>query len=494
MMKKISLIMFLTVVICQNLVAGKLETRIGILEFDNVSPKEGIPTPETVEKIFNEIDFQRATQVYIWSVPYMGFYQWWFEYEKRGIEVGQTVYYHGHQPKIGGLTFNTSTPYAITFMDLTEKPVLVTIPENVPLRGAVSTMWQVGLAQMTKTGNYVFVGPGQEIPKDIPKEYEVYQSETNFLFLGVRLVNKDESKWEEDLKSLKVTFLDGKKVSEKPILVVEKGYDLQQARGIAFWESLHKAINIDPVREQDRIIMDMLRPLGIEKGKPFEPTDKQKKILEEAVLVGEAMVKTIDFNKTERLPHSTYGPRGNTWEIATVSSPNQDRDYGVDLDGRAAWFYEAVTNDIAMHGMNNHDSNPEGKYAGWGQVYLDNYRDSDGNGLNGSNHYTITLNDVNYADFFWTITVYNVENRAIIDNDIQRADVGSNIEGTTKNKDGSYTFHFSPKKPKGIAKANWVQTIPGKNWFVYFRAYSPSEEFVNQEPDYVIPNFVKVND
>tara|TARA_B100001059_G_scaffold129503_1_gene129452 strand:- start:3026 stop:3442 length:417 start_codon:yes stop_codon:yes gene_type:complete len=138
-----------------------------------------------------------------------------------------------------------------------------------------------------------------------------------------------------------------------------------------------------------------------------------------------------------------------------------------------------------MHGFEN---------GGWGQIYLDNYRDDNANGLNGSNHYTLTLDgDVNFADLFWTITVYNVENRAIIDNDIERADVGSNIEGTVKDAQGNYTFHFSPTKPAGVNEANWVQTREDENWFVYFRAYSPSKAFVTQQPETLLPNFKRVN-
>lgn len=97
---------------------------------------------------------------------------------------------------------------------------------------------------------------------------------------------------------------------------------------------------------------------------------------------------------------------------------------------------------------------------------------------------------MNYAETFWTVTVYNIENRAIIDNKLKRADVGSNIEGTKKNKDGDYVFHFAPEKPAGVAEVNWVQTNPGANWFVYFRAYSPSKEFVAQKPETILPNFV----
>lgn len=111
----------------------------------------------------------------------------------------------------------------------------------------------------------------------------------------------------------------------------------------------------------------------------------------------------------------------------------------------------------------------------------------------GGKHYTLTIDGhVNYAETFWTVTVYNIENRAIINNKTKGADVGSNISGTQRDENGDYVFHFSPEKPDGVAGANWVETNPGQNWFVYFRAYSPSEEFVNQVPETILPNFVEV--
>ena len=207
---------------------------------------------------------------------------------------------------------------------------------------------------------------------------------------------------------------------------------------------------------------------------------------EELALIGEAMTKNIDFNKTDRLAQSEYGGEGNAWEIATASTPDQDRDHGVDLDGRAAWFYEAVTNDIAMHGMVN---------GGWGQVYLDNYYSGDKDaGLDGGKYYRLQIAEPDsYAELFWNITVYNVENRAIISNGQGRADVGTNVPDTVYNEDGSVTFHFAPQRPEGAPEANWIQTNPGENWFVYFRAYSPKPELVNQEVKSILPNFELVN-
>ena len=38
--------------------------------------------------------------------------------------------------------------------------------------------------------------------------------------------------------------------------------------------------------------------------------------------------------------------------------------------------------------------------------------------------------------------------------------------------DGSVDFYFGPKAPTG-KEANWIATVPGKGWFVYFRIYGP---------------------
>lgn len=44
--------------------ADSVETRIGKLSFEY-----GLPTIETTDKLFDELDFQRAVQAYIWGLP-----------------------------------------------------------------------------------------------------------------------------------------------------------------------------------------------------------------------------------------------------------------------------------------------------------------------------------------------------------------------------------------------------------------------------------------
>ena len=50
---------------------GSVETRIGSLEFD-----KGFPTDATVEKLYDEMDFQRAVQAYLWGLPMVEMAEW----------------------------------------------------------------------------------------------------------------------------------------------------------------------------------------------------------------------------------------------------------------------------------------------------------------------------------------------------------------------------------------------------------------------------------
>jgi hypothetical protein len=52
----------------QNTTPDKVKTRIGTLEFKN-----GYPTPETAKKLYDEMDFERAVQAYLWSYPAVSF-------------------------------------------------------------------------------------------------------------------------------------------------------------------------------------------------------------------------------------------------------------------------------------------------------------------------------------------------------------------------------------------------------------------------------------
>src|SRR5258708_39939758 len=98
-------------------------------------------------------------------------------------------------------------------------------------------------------------------------------------------------------------------------------------------------IQREPVEDRDRFSMAMLIPLGIEKGKPFQPNERQTKILTEGAFVGEAMAKANTFDM--RFRDIRYRPYA-LWQYFLILDPMQDLPNYSQLYQRSAYFYAAL--------------------------------------------------------------------------------------------------------------------------------------------------------
>ena len=75
---------------------GTVKTRIGDLSFTH-DFANGYPTHATRKILFNEMDFQRATQAYLWAIPIISMAQWQWSFENTlGAKIGDIVYYPDH--------------------------------------------------------------------------------------------------------------------------------------------------------------------------------------------------------------------------------------------------------------------------------------------------------------------------------------------------------------------------------------------------------------
>ena len=76
------------------------------------------------------------------------------------------------------------------------------------------------------------------------------------------------------------------------------------------------------------------------------------------------------------------------------------------------------------------------------------------------------------ARLFWSVTIYDPLNRSEIQTDQGKAALRSLFE--LKGKTGSSVeLYFGPTAPPAGPEGEWIKTIPGKGWFVYFRIYGP---------------------
>jgi hypothetical protein len=460
------------------LFSDPVETRIGRLDFS-----QGYPTPATTSRLFDELDFQRAVQGYLWAIPLVGFAHWQREHQTVfGAGDCDIVEYTGFADKLGLLTANATTPYIVGFPSLARTgPLIIDVPAG-PTAGAVLDFWQRPITDTGLTGpdggagaRYLLVGPGQDTP-DVPGAILVPTPMLNVMH-GTRILATDPDEAARTLAGYRVypaTSLD----DPTPTHVVRpdgRAWSGTQPRGIAYWEAVARLVNDEPVHERDRITVASLEHLGIVKGRPFLPDERQRRILEEATVVGEAMTRAIGYEP--RFAGATVYP-GRDWKLALFLDAGQETEHTTQLDERTAWFYEAVT---ASKGMTTHT-------PGQGQVYLHVGRDSDGAWLSGDSHYELVVPaDVPVAQF-WSFTAYDNDTRCFIDNPVGRADRSSR-DPLDVGPDGSVTLHIGPTPPAG-SDANWIPTVPGRGWFAYFRFYAPTEAYFDRS--WQLPDLVKV--
>jgi hypothetical protein len=125
--------------------AEPVTTRIGELSFD-----VGYPTAETAERLYDEMDFQRATQAYIWALPAVGFRALHLAHLNAfDAPNGAVVLYKDLADKAGMLTPNITTLYAFSFWDLAAQGPLVTeVPAGLTAGGVNAVALPAFLARL----------------------------------------------------------------------------------------------------------------------------------------------------------------------------------------------------------------------------------------------------------------------------------------------------------------------------------------------------------
>jgi hypothetical protein len=424
----------------------------------------------------------------VWAMPMVSFGELKRVFmEPKGAAYGDLMPVTTYSTLSRFLTPNATTPYMLSWLNLADTgPFVFEIPAG-PIAGFVDDLWQRPVTDMGQPGpdkgqggKFLLLSPGQSALIDT-QGYITVQSTTNNNLLLIRLLSSDTT--ENQAMQVKLRFYphsqranpSANKVIE-PIPYPTSTILGNAPRGIAYFESLAELVNEEPVHERDRIMMGMLRPLGIEKGTPFKPDERLKKILEEAAIVGEAMAKANDFEK--RGMATAHYADGVHWHFALCLNPNQEAENYTQVDERAAWLYEACCTSAGM--VTN--------TPGIGSVYLAAYKDRDGDWLDGAKTYRLRVPPNAPVAQFWSMTVYGVNTRSLIQNKEQIADRSSRMD-LVKSADGSVDLYVGPTPPQGFEK-NWVPSVASQAWFCYFRLYGPTEAHFNRT--WVLPDFAKV--
>jgi hypothetical protein len=447
--------------------AGETQTRVGPLRLD----AQGLPDQAAIDRLYDERDFQRACQCYIWALPIVAYAQWQNQHEQVfGAGDGDIVIYVSVRDKLGLITANATTPYVMGFVNTARTgPLVVEVPAG-EIAGGFGDFWERSISDFGQTGpdrgkggRFLVLGPGQATPAGLKFDYEV-RSPTFNVFHAFRILTTDPAEGERILHGYQV--YPAKDAANRPkTRVVTPGgrpWSGAQPTGIAYWERLHEIVQVEPVKEEDRLFMAMLKPLGLEKGKPFKPTPAQVRNLTDGAEIGQLMAIANSFDK--RFETARYGT--GRWDRVVNVAMSQQAEFYSQLDERASWFYEAVG---LSEGMTT-------KTPGEGQAYLSTYRDAAGQWLDGGKAYRLRVPANVPAGQWWSVALYDIETRCFLDTPFDKAELGSRSK-LAMNADGSTDLVFAPKAPAGTPESNWIPTVPGRAWFTYFRLYAPLKPY-----------------
>jgi hypothetical protein len=451
-------------------IPDKVATRFGTLNFF-----DGFPDNASTQKIFDNLDFQRAVQAYLLALPPVEL----AGMRKGLLELGPANYTVSITETLLDshslfLTGNTNTVYSFAWLDLHGGPLVFEAPPNV--LGFINDMWgkwvvDVGITGLDKGkgGMYLILPPGYN--GTVPEGYLILRPGTfnNWLFWRSFLVNGDPKPGVDEVKKLTRIY----RLSDasnppamKFVNISDKVMNTVVPADYSSWETLNKIVQEEPSESLDPVTLGFFASIGIEKGKQFAPDARMKQILTEAAAVGDATARALTYRMRQK--EAYYYPN-SAWRTAFLGSYKFEENGTRNPDSAASFSFYGIGVTPAM----------TVKMIGQGSQYAVAFVDSNGNPLDGGKNYTLHLPTNIPIKEFWSIILYDDQTRTMLQTDQRFPMVSSQNKGLLVNADGSVDVYFGPKAPNG-KEINWVQTIPGKGWSATLRLYSPLESWFDK--------------
>ena len=472
----------------QNLIAAAL---VGTVVIGGIAPQALAKEARHDKQALQERTVERrAVEAAIWGMPVVSqeaMRQAYFRDAK--AKYNDIIWWpNGSDWKNQSTTANTSVPYIYYFFNTrVDGPVVVEVPPSdgsTQIMGTLVDAWQVPLFDIGAQGEdkgagakYLILPP--DFTGDVPAGYIPVRSSTyngGSLTRTVAAGNSVEDARKGMALAQRIRIYPLAAAANPPKQRFVDMTDVLYEGIVRFDETLYtslaRVLNEEPVQPRDLPMMGMLRSLGIEKGKTFQPDTKSQARLKTAAR--EAHAWLMENQVTWGVP---YWP-DRKWDTAVSPIAAKTKFTWGDAN-----FFDVDARGIAFYIFFSPPKN-----LGAGSFYLTTFLDADGQRLRGENTYRLRVPPDVPVNQYWALTVYNHETSALFR---ETANVGLDSwkKDLRKNADGSVDIYLGPKPPAGHA-SNWIYTAPGKGWFPYFRFYGPEKPLF--EKTWKLENIEKV--
>ncbi|MET0530477.1 MAG: DUF1254 domain-containing protein, partial [Microvirga sp.] len=425
---------------------------------NNYRFERGFPVGKTVQQAYDDADLNRAIQAYRFFYPTVSGAAIVKGNQEIGVVPNKVFGILDCAPEQLVFTANSDTPYGPLLLDLSIGPLVVELPAG-PLIVCSMDVNQRWVADMGlpgpdagKGGKHLLLPPDYE--GDVPDGYYVHRASSNKQIVGARSlpVGGDVKAAKERLSTIKVYPLNPSPDWTEPKWFDVTGREqdttpLQWEDNFNFWTVLHETVESEPAYTGYHNYYGELAALGIEKGKPFNPDERTRAILEEAAKVGNAQMRVQSFG--DRRPDClVWKDRQWQWAALRFEDGDFNTKFHLDTEAREKWFYQAVGASPAMFRRD----------ATAGSLYWLGLRDRHGEYLDGGKSYRLSVPLQVPGKLFWSVTVYDSDTRSQIQTNRKKAALRSLFE--LKDLEGdSVDLHFGPMPPKD-GEGRWIQTIP----------------------------------
>ncbi len=449
-----------------------LETRLGTLHL-----VDGVPTKETTQVLYDNLDFQRGMQAFLNSIQIASM----SAMRKGLLEFGPAnetavLFETLMDSKALFLTPNTTSVYMILWLELSDEPMVIETPPNV--LGFIDNHWfnyvtDFGNAgpDRGQGGKFLILPPHYD--GDVPEGYFVARTETYGNWVIWRGFQVDGSPAPAIEMTKKVFRIYPLSQQENPpemnfVNVSGKLFSTLHRMDFDFFHEVDAVVQAEPTDGQNPEILGQLAAIGIKKGKPFNPDPRMKAILSEAASIGGATARALASRPRDDM-YYIYPGEGQ-WTTPFPGGSHEFLNEGERvLDARIFMHFYAtgITPAMAL------------KMVGKGSQYAAAYLDADGNAFDGGKTYKVHLPPNAPAQDFWSFTLYDNQTRSMLQTDQQFPGIDNNQEGLQQNADGSYDVYVGPTAPEG-KESNWIQTVPNKGWNILFRLYGPLQPWFDK--------------